>query len=72
MKDNMRIIYHPNMEVKTGNATFASFTHRNFSDNESLPGKKVHMEIVRDNEPMLERMSRSLRQLIRKFWFAKM
>ncbi len=72
MKDHMRIIYHPNMEIKTGNATFASFTHRNFSNNESLPGKKVHMEIVRDNESMLESINRSMRRLIRKFQFKKM
>ncbi len=72
MKGNTRVIYHPNMEIKTGNATFASFTHRNFSDNESLPGKRVHMEIVRDSEPIVERMDKSIQNLIRKFWFKKM
>jgi len=72
MKDNTRIIYHPNQEIKTGKPTFASFTHGNFSSNESLPGKKVFMEIVRDKEPVLERISKSVRRFVRKYWFTRL
>ncbi len=68
MKDNTRIMYHPNQEEKTGKATYASFTRRNFSDNESLPGKKVHMEIVRERESLLELTRNLIRRLVGKFW----
>ena len=72
MKDNTRIIYHPNQEMKTGTPMFASFTRGNFSSTESLPGKKVFMKVVRDKEPMLERMVTSMRHLIRKYWFSRL
>ena len=39
MKTNMTISQHPNQESKTGEAPYGSFTKKNFSDNESLPGR---------------------------------
>ena len=72
MKDNIRIIYHPNQEIKTGKPMFASFTCGNFSSNESLPGKKAFMEIVRDKEPVLERIAKATRLFFRKYWFTRL
>ncbi len=72
MKDNTRIMYHPNQENKTGKARYASFTSLNFSNNESLPGKKVHMEIVRDKKSWWDEMRNLIQQLIRNFWFTRM
>lgn len=72
MKDNTRITYHPNQEMKTGSPTFASFTRGNFSSSESLPGKKVFMEIVRDKAPLLERLGKSMKRLFRKYWFSRL
>lgn len=71
MKDSGRIMYHPNQENKTGSATYASFTRRNFSDNEALPGKKVGMKIVRDKTSFLNVVGNSIRQWIQKMGFRR-
>jgi hypothetical protein len=76
MKDNIRMIYHSNYEIKTEKTTFVSFTRRNFGDHEMYPGKKaymkVHMEIVRDKEPMLNVMAKTVKRFFRKYWFSRL
>ena len=65
MKDNTRIMYHPNQENKTGSAPYASSTQQNFSDNEPLLGKKVYMKIVKVKRSKVESIYIFLRGLIR-------
>jgi hypothetical protein len=47
MKPKAVFTQHPNQESKAGKATYASYTTRNFSDNESLPGRELHRVLER-------------------------
>ena len=62
------ISQHPNQESKTGNAPYASFTRKNFSNNESLPGRTAYMKVNRIKRTSVETIYMLLVKLYQKLF----
>ncbi len=58
-------MYHFNQEDKTGKAPYATYTKRNFSDDEPMFGKEAYMKIVREKPTLVESSYIFLRGMIR-------
>ena len=71
MKSSRQMV-HPNQENKTGRVPYASPVIRNFSNTESLPGKRTHMENGVAKKSIVQRFFQWWKDTIRKIDFRSM